>query len=377
MVAPLLFVLLLLMPAYDIGLFRALFTERIAALSSRSTTDTDGTLTALSEVTLPHLRDVRPDVLAALPPKQRAIHILDVFRRQLAEPSDDIRLTEPDFLKMLLRDNPISDLGARVASALVTSGCAGERNPTIPNVVSAVDEAVRQGRPLECIASVCLTSSPVIEQVKINVRTDRASPPCSLDAFATDFEEQGWNRLKRIFQTVPYRVHLTLLLDDIDLYTIEGAGTWADADSRVRLAREIDKIHAEVVKRAQLFFGARSVSVGRWSTYVPEDRFNHALHVAEDMGRWINPALLSSSFDVYKMRGYRMIQHSAAIPEQLMDRCILEDVTRRAAQYRLQADIVRSFQGIRLWVEPMPMRTWPLELSNYDGAGFAPTLFLV
>ncbi len=65
------------------------------------------------------------------------------------------------------------------------------------------------------------------------------------------------------------------------------------------------------------------------------------------------------------------------IDNDKLDSFILGDVQRMAAQYRVEANYIQRSNGIQLWCEAVPNPGWPIQISNFDNAGYVASLIMV
>jgi len=339
--------------------------------------ESDPTLALLRRSELPCPDAVPPNIWAKLSPGQRLARSFESIGKRFSSESSDLGLSESDFLRMTFKELDVSDRAADVITALVAAGCANEKNPTIAALVAAVNDVVNAGRPLECVISQCIAKAPDVRPAKLDYFTGRETRPRTIARFTAGLECKGWDKLSRILNDVAYPIQVTMLLGDMDLRTIDGAERWADAVSLDRLDDELRDVRNEVSRDARVRFGAENVTVRGWSEFYTVPEFQAAVDRAEDIGRWSDRALIAESTDLYKQYGYRRLQRELDIAPEVMDRFILDDVVRTAAQYRLEADIAARERAIQLWAESVPNKMWPIKISNYDGAGYAPAIVLV
>jgi hypothetical protein len=77
-----------------------------------------------------------------------------------------------------------------------------------------------------------------------------------------------------------------------------------------------------------------------------------------------------------KQWGYAALAQKMGLDEDTLNSFIIGDVQRMAAQYRVEANYVEAREGIQLWCEAVPNPGWPLQLSNFNGAGFIASLIM-
>ena len=308
--------------------------------------------------------------------RQQIRRILTWSQRKLTD--GKWRLAEDEYLRMAYSDLGISRVAANIAVTLFGSCLAATTNPTMDQVVEYVAQQTRAGEPLRFIMSQCIAKGEQIRPGKMNYFLDGTTTDEPIERFAKGIEAKGWELVKGLAKRVNYPVEIVLMLGDMDYFTMDGCALWANADSTERWESEMRALQSEVRERAEEFFGSNPVSVERWSDRYSVDDFSAALEKAKDREGWTDQGVFAASTDMYlEQWGYRALAARRGVDLETMEAFIAEDVVRTAAQYGLEAAIARAESAMQVWAERVPIPTWPIQLSNYDGAGYTPSIVLV
>lgn len=364
------------MSAQGQDLFKNLYRQKLQELAAAARDESNTSFADLRQADFKKPDNISPEKWKRLSGGQRAARYLDSWRKYATGSAGDIGLSEADFLRMTLDSLNISERAANVAISLVNCGLANQSNPTIIQVVKNIQKAVDQNQPIRCTVSQCIAKAPTVRPAKLNYFIGRQTVPQQMPCFTDGLEEKGWQGLERLIKKVDYSVKITMMLGDMDIYTIDGATRWACPASLARLQSELAEVRVRVAESAQRRFGS-AVEVRGWSERYSVQDFEVALTRAADYSRWSDRDLFTESEDLYRQYGYRDQEIELNIPSAKMDQFIIDDVVRTAAQYRLEADLIRTDGALQLWAESVPNRIWPIKISNYDGGGTVPALVLV
>ena len=158
---------------------------------------------------------------------------------------------------------------------------------------------------------------------------------------------------------------------------LDGCSSWCEKGWDNRLADEVSSISKDLQARARSYFSC-DIQVSGWSSIYQSKLIEDELVRAKDETVWQNrEQLIDSSLTIYlKQWGYETIASRMGISLNEIKRFIIGDVTRTAAQYKVEARQVKSLDGIQLWCEAVPNPSWPIRISNYDGEDFVPGLLI-
>jgi hypothetical protein len=184
--------------------------------------------------------------------------------------------------------------------------------------------------------------------------------------------------VKQVLRDVKYPINVTFLLGDLDYAVADGCRFWCEPDWENILNRDTERIVAETTERATRFFGTDCIRVQKWSSLYSANNILAELKKAETLVTPENSlAIIKSSFKIYKQQwGYAALAKKMKIDERALDAFIIGDVQRMAAQYRVEANWIQSVDGLQLWCEAVPNPGWPIELSNFDKAGYLASLIM-
>jgi hypothetical protein len=309
---------------------------------------------------------------AFLSEAQREARRIKIFAKSVSQ------LSEYECAALLSREAELPSKAFEIVSQLARLDKPNASNPTRIELLDSVAQSVREGRPLEMIASLCLEKGPGLRDGKLewflNGRQSRTP-----DTLATSASIKGWGQVRTIFDAIDYPVRVTFLLGDQDYAVVDGCRYWCERGWEERLSRDTDRILRETQARADAFFGTeRSVQIVKWSTLYSAEKVEMQLARAESLVTLEKaPSIITGSFEMYKRQwGYSALARRLQIDEDTLDSFITGDVQRMAAQYRVEANYVRCLNGIQLWCEAVPNPGWPIQLSNFDRSGYVPSLIM-
>lgn len=288
------------------------------------------------------------------------------------------RVSELDCASLLLPRVPITAEIVDISLQLIKLDQPNATNPTRVELLQSVAQTVQAGRPLEMFASLCLDKGPGLRDGKLNwfLNGRRSETPTTL---ATEASLKGWRTVKRLLDTIQYPVNVRFILADLDYTIVDGCSSWCKPGWEEVLKSDTDRILTKTQERANEVFGAnRNVRILKWSSlYSPADIEAQLGRAEALVSLEQSPQLIKRSFEMYKQQlGYSALARKMAISENALDEFIINDLRRMAAQYRVEANYVRRYDGIQLWCESTPNPGWPLALSNFDRAGYAPSLIM-
>jgi hypothetical protein len=272
----------------------------------------------------------------------------------------------------------VSPKALEIVSRLAALDKPNAANPTRVQLLDTVARAVREDRPLEMFASLCLEKGIGLRDGKLDwfLNRKRGETP---ETLATTASMKGWGKVKQILDTVDYPIQVTILLGDLDYAIVDGCRFWCQPGWENTLRRDTDRIVTDTQKLATAFFGAeRGVSVRKWSSLYTPDEIAAQLPRAEALVTPSeSPSIIKASFDMYKKQwGYTPLARKMGIDDETLDTFIIGDVQRMAAQYRVEASYVEATNGIQLWCEAVPNPGWPIELSNFNRSGYVASLIM-
>jgi hypothetical protein len=337
---------------------------------------------------------IRSDITAALQSDKilraaQAIGADDVGWESLTAPQRELRrlkrfassvktLSELECAEILSQEARIDPKAVEIVSILASLDKPNAANPTRLQLLDVVAQRVREGRPLEMFASLCLEKGAGLRDGKLSWFLDgkRRETP---EVLATTASIKGWGSVKKILEKVEYPVRVTFLLGDLDYAVVDGCGAWCEPGWEAILNKDTDRILKETKEQADAFFGSgRGVQVRKWSSFYAANEIVAELPRAETLVTPDkSPCIIKSSFEMYKRQwGYSALARKMDISEEALNAFIIGDVQRMAAQYRVEANYVQLFNGIQLWCEAVPNPGWPLELSNFTRSGYVPSLIM-
>ena len=310
-----------------------------------------------------------------LTPPQQLRKLVGGFIGKLA------KLEVLDHMQMLSSEKGVTSQVQEIVLQLCKLDKPNATNPTRLELLEAVTRAVRDGKPIEMVASLCLEKGPGLREGKLGwyLSGQRAPTPSVL---AEDACRKGWETVKRLLEIVKYPINVRFVIGDLDYAVVDGCREWCLGDWTATLNRDTDRIVKETQSRANAFFGeGHNVQVVKWSElYEAKEIEAELLRATTILGvadTTAPPKIVVDSIDMYKHQwGYAALARRLGISDDQVKAFIIGDVQRMAAQYRVEANYVRRLDGIQLWCEAVPKPSWPIELSNYDGAGYVACLIM-
>lgn len=288
------------------------------------------------------------------------------------------KLSDLECAVLLSREPTVTAQVLEIVNTLVSIDKPNAANPTRLQLLDTVARRVREGRPLEMIASLCLEKGPGLRDGKLDWFLGGKTNPTP-EVLATDASIKGWAKVKRILDEVKYPTKVTFLLGDLDYAIVDGCQSWCQPGWEDTLRRDTARIAGKTQELANAWFGAeRGVRVIPWSDLYTASEIAAQLPRAEALVTPTkSPAIIRGSFDMYKKQwGYAALAQKMGLDEDTLNSFIIGDVQRMAAQYRVEANYVQARDGIQLWCEAVPNPGWPLQLSNFNGAGFIASLIM-
>jgi ribosomal protein S10 len=341
-------------------------------LSKSILTDPQAALESKKIVEAARAMKINDSAPAFLSDTQREARRIRMFAKSVDQ------LSEYECATLLSREPELPTMAFKIVSQLVSLDKPNASNPTRIELLDSVAQSVREDRPLEMFASLCLEKGPGLRDGKLDwyLKSKQTKTP---ETLATSASIKGWSQVKKILDTINYPVQMTFLLGDQDYSIVDGCRYWCQSGWEDQLSQDTDRILKETQARADAFFGAeRGVRVAKWSSLYSADKVEMQLPRAETLVTIEkSPAIVKGSFEMYKRQwGYSALSRKLKIDEDTLDSFITGDVQRMAAQYRVEANYVRCLNGIQLWCEAVPNPGWPIQLSNFDRSGYAPSLIM-
>ncbi|MCB0352276.1 MAG: hypothetical protein KDD64_02090 [Bdellovibrionales bacterium] len=316
-----------------------------------------------------------------LSPSQRARSFLQRWANRVADQGTTSgMLSESDFLRLTSPDLSISAKAQEVIQGLLEGSLQNNRNPTLLSVVRQCVTSVQSGEPVRLWVSQCIGKEASVREGKLDYFLGRSDGrPLELEKFTTCVEEKGWARLRNYLDTIRYPLEITLFIGDMDFFTLDGCDLWCSGSSLLRLEGEFQARCEELQVKADQYFGPGVISVRRWSELYDRNQYEEQLRLSSDKSRWQDAdVLLSESRAMYLDQWrYREISGRLNVDPNKVVEFIDGDVTRTAAQYRLETDLALASGVIQCWAEAVPAATWPIRISQYDGRPSAGQLLLV
>ncbi len=311
---------------------------------------------------------------------QRGSRLVSAWSKAVsAERYGDI-FAEADYLRAAVRDIELSDEAVAITQTLLQNSVHARNNRTIPALASAVQTALSDGQPLQLWVSQCLDKGAQMMAFHNEYRLGRinGNKP-GLDCFAEGVKLTAWEQLKALRDSVSYPQQITMLLGDMDYFTVFQLQEWLSQDSLPAFKAEMQERRSEVQARADAYFGRGNVSVRLWSEFYGLKDFEAAQARAATPGNWQNYSVLMPSSERMYLDQWGLADwgEQEGIPEATLRAIVRSEITRTVAQYRLESNIAADCRAIQAWAERVPTPTWPISISNYDGTREVPSLLLV
>jgi len=308
----------------------------------------------------------------------RASDYVRRFARFLRSKAANSIILETDALKLSYPELAPTEREAQIILNLLSYSLLNDRNPSIDLLVQVCIERMRSNQPLQILTSQCISKAEEVRPAKLDFFLKQNRTLKEPATFIKGVEIKGWEILKHLCQSIDYPLEVTIMVGDMDYYTLDAVRSWCRPEALLRLDLELAQCTAELDKKRQCFFGDLDVSIRRWSELYNYCDFRTYYANAICLERWQETRLIEDSKRIYLYNwGYEDLRLRMRLNEAEIDSFIVEDVVRTAAQYRLEADICKGLGCIQAWAETVPTKMWPVRLSNYDGAGFLPSLILV
>jgi hypothetical protein len=288
------------------------------------------------------------------------------------------QLSELECANLLSRESEVCQRVVDIVSQLASLDKPNAANPTRRELLDSVVQSVREEKPLQMYASLCLEKGSGLRDGKLRwfLNGEKSAMPNNL---ATSACIKGWARVNEIMQKIDYPVKVTFLLGDLDYAVVDGCCEWCEPEWEEVLSRDTDKILEDTRKIADTYFGPdKGVEIKKWSSvYSCKDILTEVprAEILIDSSR--SPAIVKDSLVMYKQQwGYSSLARQLGIDDDKLDSFILGDVQRMAAQYRVESNYIQRCNGIQLWCESVPNPGWPIEISNFDGSGYVASLIM-
>jgi len=325
---------------------------------------------------LPCPKGTRPDIWEGLSAGSKCKSFLSRWDKTIAGGALRGGLTELDFLQMSYPKTALQSL-AMVQRIL---GCTynNQRNPTLEGLVNYVDARVTSGEPLRVFLSQCFSREAQVRESKLSYFLGGDQRVVEVPRFIKGVETLGWDAIGNLIKSSGGRIEVSILLGDMDWFCIDGCSEWAAPQSLKRLDEEVAACQRALQTEATTVFPGGEVTIRRWSEFYRVEDCLAELERAATRSVWKETALIGESTRMYlKEWGYGRIARARGATDQAMASFVEGDCIRTAAQYRVEANVISRLCGIQAWAERVPSPLWPLKITNYDGAGVPPTLFLL
>jgi hypothetical protein len=311
-----------------------------------------------------------------LPASAKCKTLLSRWDKRIASGALSDALTENDFLAMSFPAS--SERSVEVLKSLLNLSFINQRNPTLGELGAYVVRQVDAGEPLRIVMSQCFKKVPEVRERKLRFYLGQDSVMDGPQTFIRGVETLGWDTIGTLVRNVPWPIEISILLGDMDWFSMDGCQCWANESALERLEMEIVAAQKALQEETSKVFPGASVRVKRWTDLYSLQDFEREMTNAKEGSRWAEQGLIEESVKMYLDQwGYRAIGREMGVSEEALLQFIKGDCVRTGAQYRVEADKVRSLGAIQAWAERVPNPLWPLRMSNYDGAGVPPTMFLL
>jgi hypothetical protein len=179
------------------------------------------------------------------------------------------QFSELECANLLSKESEVCQRVVDIVSQLASLDKPNAANPTRRELLDSVAQSIREGKPLQMYASLCLEKAAGLRDGKLRwyLNGERAATPESL---ATSTSIKGWARVNEILQKVDYPVKVTFLLGDVDYAVVDGCAYWCTPEWQEILSRDTEKILNDTQQLADSYFGAdKGVEIKKWSSVYP------------------------------------------------------------------------------------------------------------
>jgi hypothetical protein len=282
-------------------------------------------------------------------------------------------LTDEDMLRIL--NDGISADDARGIVLLWNASKCNDSNPTRAQLINRVMESSERGETLEFCLSQCIDKKPESRMAKLRYLLRGERVP--VRSFITGLDKKGWSPFREALAAFPDRSTGMLYLGDMDWFGLDCCDRWIDEEGLSIFRQEITEVQYKTQKEANEFFGEGKVAVRLWSEDYSLDLVRQEYERARTNESWRTDDFMKTSRYPYMNQwGYPALAKELDVNREQLRSFIDDDIIRTAAQYRVEANVLRAKNGIQCWAETVGSLQWPLEISNYDRNGLPPTLIL-
>jgi hypothetical protein len=302
--------------------------------------------------------------------------ILSRWDKRIASGALSDALSEDDFLNMSFPAS--SARSVAVLRSLLNLSFINQSNPTLEELGAYVVRQVDAEKPLRIVMSQCFKKTPEVREQKLAFYLGQDSSVETPKTFIQGVETLGWDTLASMVRNIPWPLEISIVLGDMDWFSMDGCKYWANKSALEGLEKETVNAQKALQREASAAFPEISVKVKRWTDLYSLSEFEQELSRAKDTSHWIEEGLIEDSLKMYLDQwGYRAKGRKMGVAEEALLKFIEGDCIRTGAQYRVEANKIQSLDAIQAWAERVPNPLWPLRMSNYDGAGVPPTIFLL
>jgi len=321
---------------------------------------------------------VNAEVWGQLADYQKARRCLQRVRNTVLAQAESGNISELEFMRMTHSDIEISDKAGEIVFGLLKENSPRAPNPSVSSLVRNVANAVKEGRDIRIAASFCLDKGDEVRPGKLGYCLHGGPIDREISLFVKGVETKGFTQFSNILKTIDYPVQLTIFLGDMDYLTLDRCGHWCSVRSLERMRDEVCQAREQLEAQYKSLLPESDVRVRLWSEMYDCASYEEHLELAKDLNHWCEPEkLIEESISIYVHQwGYGALARKEGLSPEQLRRFIIGDLTRTAAQYRLEADVLRQLGAIQVWAEKVPSPTWPMRVSCYDGSEYLPSLLL-
>ena len=355
-------------------------SDRLAAIRARLA-ETVGDYVVLSpdppELRLRRPENVQPAVWAGLAADSRR----KAVRAAVLRTVQTEEAPTADVLAVLYGKEGITEPQIRALDALWNgSQFNDKRNPTVRQLIAYVMERMREGKPLRLALTQCIDNDPELYRrclgrwLRENDLGDLPARPA--ERFVRGRVDKGGDALRSMLAALPRDTEAVLYLGDRDFSTISECDACLSDAELERLEGELAALQATTQREMDEATDGR-VEVRRWSQDYDLSAYGAQLARADGDRRWLDDRLRRQSerefLQCWEFEG--LFRELPVSPSRLAP-YVESRVVRTAAQYRLEANLVRQAEAVQLWAEKAGDPLWSLRISDYDGSGLPPSLIL-
>ncbi|MBX7143291.1 MAG: hypothetical protein K1X79_02460 [Oligoflexia bacterium] len=323
-----------------------------------------------------------PDnVWQQLSASQRAARFIQGWSNAVAAGRFDEALKETDFLRAAFPQVWASEDAANLTVDLSRLTKYPTVNTTWGAVLKAIEAARQERRPITIAVSQCLEKNTDVIAGFDAWRLNKLAPgeTVRVDNFSDRTKIKGWSALRDIQQKLNYPVQIVFILGDMDYLTVFQCQRWCDPNSLSGFGEEMAKRRANLQEEADAFFGAGRAAVRLWSELYSFNSFESERARAADQATWRDyNGIIEPTIRMYREQwGFNALGQREKLTQDQLRSLIINEILNVAAQYRLESRLLVSEGAIQGWAEQVPSPSWPISISNYDGALEVPSLLLV